>query len=94
MDSSPITDVSVPRYSENTLSCFSHVKCSQNYLYDCSEDYLLSNVKLNEKKRSDQLGLSQELKDESNRVLIIVGPSGVGKSTLIQLLMEKHPNQF
>ena len=32
--------------------------------------------------------------DYKNKILIIVGPSGVGKDTLMQKVFEKHPGFF
>ena len=48
----------------------------------------------NEQLRNDQLKQSEELRSSSYKPIIIVGPSGVGKSTLISKLTEKHPNKF
>ena len=31
-------------------------------------------------------------KSEKNKILVIVGPSGVGKDTLMQIIFEKYPN--
>ena len=33
-------------------------------------------------------------KEGSNKVLVVVGPSGVGKDTLMQKVFEKHPGSF
>ena len=37
---------------------------------------------------------SKKLRSSKFKPIIIVGPSGVGKSTLIKSLTEKHPNKF
>ena len=34
------------------------------------------------------------LRPEQNKVLVVVGPSGVGKDTLMQKVFDKHPNVF
>ncbi len=31
---------------------------------------------------------------EVNKVLVVVGPSGVGKDTLMQKVFDKHPGKF
>ena len=33
-------------------------------------------------------------RSEKNKVLVVVGPSGVGKDTLMQKVFDKHPNVF
>ena len=37
---------------------------------------------------------SNAKKEGSNKVLVVVGPSGVGKDTLMQRVFEKHPGSF
>ena len=32
--------------------------------------------------------------EKLNKILIVVGPSGVGKDTLMQKVFEKHPGSF
>ena len=36
----------------------------------------------------------EETKPEINKVLVVVGPSGVGKDTVMQKVFEKHPGYF
>ena len=40
---------------------------------------------------STEFGQSKQ-KSEKNKILVIVGPSGVGKDTLMQIIFEKYPN--
>ena len=37
---------------------------------------------------------SNSQRPETNKVLVVVGPSGVGKDTLMQKVFDKHPNVF
>jgi len=51
-------------------------------------------IKESRKKRFDALGASEEVRNKKYAPLVIVGPSGVGKGTLIKKLMEAHPIKF
>ena len=46
-----------------------------------------------EGSNSAQTELNGE-RPESNKVLVVVGPSGVGKDTLMQKVFDNHPNAF
>ena len=42
---------------------------------------------------SDSTGTDKnDQRPEQNKVLVVVGPSGVGKDTLIQKVFDKYPN--
>ena len=44
--------------------------------------------------RNKALKLSEKLQNQHYKILIVVGPSGVGKSTLIKRLNKKHQDTY
>ena len=73
-------------YDEESLSCLSHVSLNMAAL-EKSED-LKDLVQQNMEARN------QPGSDQQYKPIIILGPSGVGKSTLINALTAKWPNSF
>ena len=48
----------------------------------------------NEQLRNEAIGLSEDLRTAKYKPVIIVGPSGVGKGTLIDHLFSLYPHSF
>lgn len=90
----PIT--SKTKFTENTLRCFSHdATLTQAQIIDSLNDQeLLAKVQANTKTRFRQIKLGAEAQIKQYKPLIIVGPSGVGKGTLIDHLYKKYPGKF
>ena len=59
-----------------------------------SAEELRSEVEKNEEARNAAVKREVSKDGEKFKPLIIVGPSGVGKSTLISGLTDKYPNSF
>ena len=51
-------------------------------------------VHKNWNERDEKNKINEEMRKELYKPLIIVGPSGVGKSTLINHLTSKYPDRF
>ena len=92
----PIDTSDIIVYSAETLSCLSDIHLPQFSSLKLPEKKFADQVVENEKKRTQVLGLPSEtwFLDKRYRPLIVVGPSGVGKSTLINALTEKYPGKF
>ena len=89
-------DPSIVVYSETTMSVMSNVHLPQNYSYTMDDEVFKKNVQDNEVARALGRGCasSDEYTSKPFRPMIIVGPSGVGKSTLIKALTDKYPDSF
>ena len=81
--------------SSEKLSVLSHQSFPVDQLLQLkSHSQVVEILNMNDILRSGQIGLSNELRDSEYKPLIIVGPSGVGKSTLISHLQERHFGLF
>jgi energy-coupling factor transporter ATP-binding protein EcfA2 len=78
---------------DTTLSCMSHVNLTVHQMLEKSEE-INDKVQVNEKLRNAALNQPEDLANKPFKPIIIVGPSGVGKSTLINVLTAKYPNSF
>jgi len=77
------------------MSCLSHVSLPvKEMLALPSQADIAAKIAENEQLRSAQLGLSADLVSKQYKPVIVVGPSGVGKSTLINVLTDKYPTSF
>ena len=78
------------------LISLSHSEFTQEQLKERVNDAdFHSLVSQNEEKRIQALGLSEDVDTQAMyQPLIILGPSGVGKSTLINVLTAKYPDSF
>ena len=92
----PIDTSDIIVYSAETLSCLSDIHLPVFSALKLSDDKFAAQVVENEKKRANGLGLPSDtwFLDKKFRPLIVCGPSGVGKSTLINALTEKYPGKF
>ena len=79
---------------EKTLSCFSHVDANLESFLAKDADALKSSFAENEKLRNEALKMPADLASSKYKPIIIVGPSGVGKSTLINHLTQKYVDKF
>jgi guanylate kinase len=79
---------------EGTLSCFSHIDVPLSGLLSQNQEQLRASVAQNEQLRNAAISQDPALASSKFKPIIIVGPSGVGKSTLINYLTSKHPDKF
>lgn len=71
------------------------MKLTQAQVVDqLSDSELLEKVKANTSLRQEAIELENSARQMKYKPLIIVGPSGVGKGTLIEELTKKYPNLF
>lgn len=82
------------------MSCLSEVYLPLSYLHKTiTDEGLYSRVQTNTEKRYQKLGFSSSdiyalMNFSEFKPIIVLGPSGVGKSTLIDALVKKYPSAF
>lgn len=72
----------------------SFLRCSKLSQEEAFEIDLKESVKKNDEELTKKRNFDTSAVNMHNRPFIIVGPSGVGKSTLIKAFEEKHPNKL
>ena len=79
---------------ENKISVFDNIEMMMKEFDQIEEQAVKDTVQKNWNARDDKNKINDEMRKELYKPLIIVGPSGVGKSTLIKHLTDKYPNMF
>jgi len=79
---------------QNKISVFDNIDMIMKDFDQVEEQAIKDTVQKNWNARDDKNKINDEMRKELYKPLIIVGPSGVGKSTLINHLTAKYPDMF